>query len=60
MTGVTKSGFAQRFGRRMEEVYGSVIDRHCREGLLASDGDCVRLTDRGIDVSNYVMADFLF
>lgn len=59
MEGVTKSGFAQRFGRTMEEVYGSVIDHHCAEGLLAVDRDCVRLTDRGIDVSNYVMADFL-
>ena len=59
MEGVTKSGFAQRFGRTMEEVYGSMIDHHCTEGLLAVDRDCVRLTDRGIDVSNYVMADFL-
>ena len=60
MEGVTKSGFAQRFGRTMEEVYGSVIERHCREGLLENGKEFVRLTDRGIDVSNYVMADFLF
>lgn len=58
--GVAKSGFAHRFGRSMEEVYGSVIERHCREGLLENNKEYVRLTDRGIDVSNYVMADFLF
>ena len=28
-------------------------------GLLEENGDRLRLTDRGIDVSNYVMADFL-
>lgn len=58
MSGVTKAGFMHRFGRAMDDVYGDALKHHCREGLLVNE-ECVRLTDRGIDVSNYVMADFL-
>jgi len=31
----------------------------CRIGLMEKSGDFVRLTDRGIDVSNAVMCEFL-
>jgi oxygen-independent coproporphyrinogen-3 oxidase len=44
----------------MEEVYGELIEKFCAQGLLVREGDSVRLTDRGIDISNYVMAQFLF
>ncbi|MBD5460541.1 MAG: oxygen-independent coproporphyrinogen III oxidase [Lachnospiraceae bacterium] len=57
--GVEKEAFARTFGRSMESVYGNVLAKHERNGLLIS-GDRVRLTGKGIDVSNYVMADFLF
>lgn len=56
--GVSAQAFAECFGRSLEEVYGEVINRHCRQGLLENDR-CLRLTDKGIDVSNYVLADFL-
>lgn len=59
MCGVGKQQFARQFGRQIEEVYGGVMEKLCRQGLLVSGEDRVRLTDRGIDVSNYVMADFM-
>jgi oxygen-independent coproporphyrinogen-3 oxidase len=60
MCGVSVDGFYQKFGQRMEDVYGEVIGKFCSQGLLMRDGDRVFLTDRGIDISNYVMAEFLF
>lgn len=59
MQGVSKSEFARTFGCSMESIYGEVLEKHTRNGLLFNE-DFVRLTPKGIDVSNYVMADFLF
>lgn len=57
--GVEKAVFARTFGQSMEDVYGEVLAKHEKNGLLLN-GERVRLTERGLDVSNYVMADFLF
>lgn len=65
MRGVDLAAFERRFGRTPEEVYVDMIRRHIDEGLLrylpetAPGGRRLALTARGIDVSNYVMADFL-
>lgn len=58
MQGVSKKVFLERFQVSPEEVYAAVIEKHCRTGLLLND-KCLHLTDKGIDVSNYVFADFL-
>jgi oxygen-independent coproporphyrinogen-3 oxidase len=60
MCGVSAADFYQKFGKQMEEVYGEVLEKFCAQGLLVREKDRVRLTDAGIDVSNYVMAEFLF
>ena len=57
--GVSKKHFQELYGRTMNEVYGDVIDRHAGDGLLQQDEKYVRLTLKGMDVSNYVMSDFL-
>ena len=57
--GVSKNHFQVLYGRTMNEVYGDVIDRHVGDGLLQQDEEYVRLTLKGMDVSNYVMSDFL-
>lgn len=56
--GVSKKEFADIFGTDMESVYGKVIDKHVKDGLLVS-AERIALTKKGLDVSNYVMADFL-
>ena len=43
----------------MEEVYGKVLKRMYGLELMEEAGDFVRLTERGIDVSNAVMCEFL-
>ena len=59
MRGVSESEFEERFGRTMEEVYGQVLRRHLAAGVIGRAGSRVFLTERGIDVSNAVMADYL-
>jgi oxygen-independent coproporphyrinogen-3 oxidase len=57
--GISISEFNTLFGKTIEEVYGSVIEKNINSGLLAQDGDILRLTEYGTDVSNHVMVDFL-
>ena len=59
MEGVSKKKFESEFSEAIEKVYGTVIENMKRQGLLEEEGDFVRLTERGIDVSNYVMSEFL-
>ena len=60
MTDGTDAGeFERRFGRSLESVYGDVIRRHIRQGVAEHTQKGIRLTARGIDVSNYVLADYL-
>lgn len=60
MEGVSVKGFEETFGKKYEEIYGKVSDKLVAQGLLEQSGDNIRLTERGIDVSNYVMAEFMF
>ena len=59
MQGVSEAEFLRRFGRTMEEVYGPVLKRYQELHMLQREGGQFFLTERGIDVSNAVMADFL-
>lgn len=60
MCGVDREAFYRKFGQKLEDVYGEVIRKLCAQGLLERQEDRFRLTERGIDISNYVMAEFLF
>lgn len=61
--GVSAEEFADCFGREMEGVYGEVIRRNAGDGLLewrkCGAGRRLALTERGLDLANYVMAQFL-
>lgn len=59
MAGVSAEDFRQQFGTEMESVYGKVLTELEKQGLTAREGDRFFLTKRGIDVSNYVFAQFL-
>ena len=43
----------------IRNTYGPKIKLLTEEGLLERAGDRIRLTDRGIDISNYVLSEFL-
>ena len=59
MRGVSRKEFERRFKRSMDEVYGEVIAKYIGLGLLEEADGWVRLTKKGIDVSNQVLAEFL-
>jgi oxygen-independent coproporphyrinogen-3 oxidase len=60
--GVNVRQFKETFGKDISDVYGKVIDKYLGMGLLQYAGNqenYLGLTDKGLDVSNTVMADFL-
>ena len=57
--GVSKERFKETFGSSMEEIYGSVVIKLKEQGLLEEEGDFIRLTEYGLDVSNRVWVEFL-
>lgn len=59
MEGVSGSVFLERFGQNLWNVYGDVIRKLEKQGLLCVDMPMIRLTELGIDVSNVVLAEFL-
>ncbi|MDE7283139.1 MAG: radical SAM family heme chaperone HemW [Lachnospiraceae bacterium] len=59
MQGVEKKIFKSKFGVPIEDIYGETLEKLRQEALIIED-ESIRLTPRGIDVSNYVMSEFLF
>lgn len=57
--GVSEEEFKRRFGCTMDQKYGDVLEKHVRNGLLVEGDKCIMLTEKGRDVCNFVMADFL-
>ncbi len=59
ISGININEFRQRFGRHIDNVYGDVIDKYCRSKHMERNGDNIRLTQSGIDVSNVIFTDFI-
>lgn len=59
MCGVEEAEFQQRFGQDIDSVYGAVLEKQCGLGLLERKDGWIRLTPKGVDLSNMVMAEFL-
>lgn len=60
MEGVSMEKFERYFGKTYMEVYGKVQKRMEDKRFLINDNGYVKLTEFGIDLSNYVMSEFLF
>lgn len=59
LEGVSKEQFREHFSCELNVVYRKELEKLEKEGLLEEEGDFVRLTSRGIDLSNPVLAEFL-
>ena len=57
--GISVSDFEHKFGRKLEDVYGKVIQKLEKEALILLDNDCLKLTEKGLEVSNVVLSSFL-
>jgi len=58
--GISINKFNKKFKSNIFEVYGDVINKYLKTGLMSRDGDKIKLTDRGIEISNSVMCEFMF
>ena len=41
------------------EIYGEEIECHVKSGLIIESEDSLKLSDRGIDISNFVLSSFI-
>ncbi|MBQ0027649.1 MAG: oxygen-independent coproporphyrinogen III oxidase [Lachnospiraceae bacterium] len=57
--GINITCFQKVFKKDIRDVYGKVIDRYIDMDLMKLNGEWLSLTEKGIDVSNVVLADFL-
>lgn len=57
--GISAARFKETFDVSLEELYGAVIDANVAQGLMVREDDALMLTAKGMDVSNYVMAQFM-
>lgn len=57
--GVSEIDFVAMFGIKLETVFGPVIDHLISNGLMEKNGVRLSLTEWGMDVSNYVLGEFL-
>lgn len=58
--GVTREDFKRAFGCEIEGVYREELEKLQQEGLLVMEGGHIYLTERGRDISNVVLSEFLF
>lgn len=57
--GINKRDFKRRFGNDIYALFENQIKKLIDQGLILDEGEYIRLTDIGIDVSNNVIEEFL-
>lgn len=57
--GISVEEFSSRFEENIYGLYGDVISKYIDMELLIIDKDNLRFTDKGLDICNQVLSDFL-
>lgn len=57
--GISREEFYRNFGVTIDSVFGNIIEKHMKNGLLSQKNGWLSLTQKGMDVANLVFADFL-
>jgi len=57
--GININEFKNRFNKDICEVYGDIIEKNIKKELLICNSEKLFLSSRGIEISNYVMSDFI-
>ncbi len=60
MEGIREADFEKDFGQSIWDCYGENLRRVIEDGLLQKENGYLKLTKKGIDVSNYVFAEILW
>ncbi|HII4439419.1 TPA: radical SAM family heme chaperone HemW [Clostridium perfringens] len=59
INGIDENEFKKRFGMNINDVYGEILNKYIDEGLLIRESGRFFLSEKGIEISNVIMADFL-
>ncbi|MDK0536700.1 radical SAM family heme chaperone HemW [Clostridium perfringens] len=59
INGIDENEFKKRFGMNINDVYGEILNKYIDEGLLIRESGRIFLSEKGIEISNVIMADFL-
>lgn len=57
--GINIKEFKNRFNLDIMDIYSKEINKHIQGGLLTQEGPYIKLTEKGLDLSNLVEVDFL-
>ena len=57
--GISQKDFKKQFGVSLTQVYSDALQAHSANGLLFFDSNIVKLTKKGVDLSNTVFSNFL-
>ena len=57
--GVSVCDFKTRFNREIYSVYGNTLKKYINTGFMKEENGFFSLTDKGLDVSNSIMCEFL-
>ena len=58
--GIEIKAFQDCFHRDIQEVYGEVLDKWIAQNMLICKEGRIYFSDKGLDVSNYILSDFIF
>ena len=57
--GIKKSNFYKEFNVSIDEIYKPQLDKFIKNGLIIQENDNIRLSKKGIDLSNIVFSEFI-
>lgn len=59
MEGINLQEFKEKFRKDVWDIYNDAIKNNVKKGLLVIDSEKLYLSPKGIELSNYVMSDFI-
>ncbi|EIF6166618.1 oxygen-independent coproporphyrinogen III oxidase [Clostridium perfringens] len=59
INGIDENEFKKRFSMNINDVYGEILNKYIDEWLLIRESGRIFLSEKGIEISNVIMADFL-
>ncbi|EGT4143456.1 oxygen-independent coproporphyrinogen III oxidase [Clostridium perfringens] len=59
INGIDENEFKKRFSMNINDVYGEILNKYIGEGILIRESGRIFLSEKGIEISNIIMADFL-
>ena len=59
LEGLSEEEFERRFNKKVDDVYSEIIKKHIQNGLLIRKEGRIFLSNKGIELSNYVMSDMI-